>query len=127
MQPLPESECRRAQAPRRCGDRIDRGQHAATAEARDEAVDRHLFHTGRPPREEHAARHHDEAAEDRSTPADAVGDVAERDRPQGHADELHREHDAERTAIDAPFFRNAGRGEADREHIEAVERIEQDG
>ena len=58
--------------------------------------------------------------------ADRVGDAAEQDRADRHADELHRQHDAERGAVDAPLRGDARRGEADRQHVEAVERVQGD-
>ncbi len=48
-------------------------------------------------------------------------------RSDHHADQFHRQHDAEGGAVNAPFAGNAGRGKADREHVEAVERAQRDG
>jgi len=42
---------------------------------------------------------------------DAVGDAAEHNRAERHADELHREHNTQCGAIDAPFGGDSGRGE----------------
>ena len=37
-----------------------------------------------------------------------VGDAAEDDRADGHADEFHRQHDAERGPVDAPLRGDTG-------------------
>ena len=70
--------------------------------------------------------HHREASEDRRATTDLVGDAAEHDRADGHADQLHRQNDAERGAVDAPFRGDAGRREADREDVETVEGVQGD-
>ena len=46
------------------------------------------------------------------------------DRADRHPDELHRQHDAERSTVDAPLRGNAGRRKADRQHVETVHGIE---
>ena len=58
--------------------------------------------------------------------ADLVGHAAEDDRAEAHADQLGREDDAELGARDAPFLGDARRGEGARQHVEPVERVEED-
>ena len=53
-------------------------------------------------------RHDRQASQDRRTPPDFVGDAAEDDRADRHANELHRQHDAERGPVDSPFRGDAG-------------------
>ena len=75
---------------------------------------------------EHARRHHRKAAEDDGPPAEAVGKVADQHRSHRHAEQLHRQHDAERGAVDIPFVGDPRRGKTDRQHVEAIERVQRD-
>jgi len=104
---------------------IGAGQHAADPQPGDEPDDREVHHrTGRR-RHGHAARHDDEAGQHRRPPSDPVGQVAQRHRAHRHADQFHRQHQAEGGPVDPPFRGDARRGEADRQHVEPVKRIEQ--
>ena len=84
-------------------------------------------HAARRRDHEHAGRHHDEAAEHRRPAADLVRDAAEEDRAERHADELHRQHEAERARLQPPLGPDPGRSEADGKHVEAIERVQTDG
>ena len=45
---------------------------------------------------------------DRRATTDLVGDATEHDRADGHANQFHREDDAEPGAVDAPFRSDTG-------------------
>ncbi len=70
---------------------------------------------------EHADRHEHQAGQHRRPAPDAIGHGAQDERAQGHAEQLHREHDTECGAIDAPFGGDSRGGEADRQHVESIE------
>jgi hypothetical protein len=111
----------------RLGDRgVGRREHAADAETGDHPPDRQLDHVMRGRRAEHAKRHADQAAKDGKPTPDAIRHATKQQRARRHADQLHRQHEAERAPIDAPILGDARRGEADRQHIEAIERVEAD-
>ena len=73
--------------------RIARGEHAADADAGEEAERGERRDVVRGRGEPHADRHHDETAEGDGPSPDPVGEAADEDRAGAHADELHREHD----------------------------------
>ena len=73
---------------------------------------------------EHADRHDDETRQNRRAPADAIRKSSEQQRAETHADELHRQDDSQGRRCNAPVRGNAGRGETDRENVEAIERVE---
>ena len=104
--------------------RVDRGQHPADAEPGRETVNEHRQDGVRRRREEHAAGHRNEAGEDRRSPPESVGRAAQQYGTERHADQFRRENDTERRPVHAPFGRNSGRREADRQHVEAVECVQ---
>jgi hypothetical protein len=66
-----------------------RCEHAANTDSGREAVDRHERHARCGSREEHADADQHEAQEDGRSPAEPVGDVADNQRADAQAEELH--------------------------------------
>ena len=108
-------------------DGVDRRQHPADAQPGDDAPCRQAGQPAGRGGHHHARGHDGEASENRRPPSDPIGNTAQHRRADGHADELHRQHDAERATVDAPFGSDARRGEADREHVEPIEGVQGDG
>ena len=108
-------------------DGVDRRQHSADTEPRDDAPRRQAGQPAGRGGHHHACGHDGEASENRRPPSDPIGHAAQHRRADGHADELHRQHDAERATVDAPFGGDPRRGEADREHVEPVEGVQGNG
>ena len=112
---------------RELGDhRARRRDHAADPQPREKPGGRERRDAGRHRSGEHAERHHRQAGEDDRPAADAIGDIADQRRAHGHAEQFHRQDHAQRRLVDPPIGRDSRRGEADRQHIEAVERIQRD-
>ena len=109
------------------GDGVDRGQHAADSQSGDDPPDRQIDDAANRRRHQHADGHDHEAAQNRRPTADPVGDAAEQDRADGHADQLHRQHDPKRAWLEPPLPLDAGRRKADRQHVEPVEGVERNG
>ncbi len=109
------------------GDRVDCRQYTADTETGDDPKERQVQGTLGSRRAKHADRHHEHAPERRPASPDLVGNTPEHQRAQRHPDQFHGGHDAERTLLHAPFLVDAGQGIADRQHVEAVERVEPDG
>ena len=78
-------------------------EHAANAKAGEHAPRRQTDETGRRRRQKHSDHHHRQTPQHRRPAADAVGHAAEHRRSDRHAEQLHRQHDAERRAIDVPL------------------------
>ena len=113
-------------------DGVDGRQHAADAEPGDDAPRRqHRQAVARRLVDrrdhDHADRHQDETAEHQWPPTDLVGDTAEENRADGHADQLGDQHESQNPAVDAPLLHDAGRRIADGQDIEAVEAVQADG
>ena len=106
------------------GHGVDRGEHPANAQARHDSPGRQIAEPADRRGHEHADGHDAQTAENGRAASDAIGDPAERDRANRHANQLHRQHDAEGGAVDAPLLGNARRREADRQHVEAVEGVQ---
>ena len=125
---------------------VDGREHAADAEARDESPDQKMHDAGRYFLEqakgerrsvqalshdarfrrghEHADTHDDETAERRRSPTELIGDAAEKDRADRHADELHRQNDAEQPPLDPVLGAHARRGQRNGDDIEPIERVQ---
>jgi hypothetical protein len=105
-------------------DRVDRGKESPDAEARDHTPRRQLVDVVDGGGHEHAEGHQHEAAEGQWPPPDLVCERTEDERAEGHAPQLHREHEAERRAIQPPLLENAGSCEADGQHIEPIQPVQ---
>ncbi len=106
--------------------RVDRGEHATDPEARDHTPGHQLVHVAGVSRHEHADEHEAQTPEDRRPATDLVRHAAEEQRAQGHAEQLRRQHVAQLRLVDLPRRLDAGTGERDRQHVEAVQGIETD-
>jgi hypothetical protein len=108
--------------------RIDRRQHAANPQAREETPGRELLTAVHLGAEKHSDGHDNQECEDGAAPPDDVGDATQDERPHGHAQQIHRQHQTQaHIGRNLEFLHDAGRGEADRQQVEPVECIQEDG
>ena len=101
-------------------------EDAADADARRETIDRQQRNPRCGRRQRHTEADDDETEQDRGSTADPIRDVAHDQRADAHADEFHRQDEAERRPVDAPLCSDAGRSKTDRQDIEAVDGQQQD-
>jgi hypothetical protein len=67
-----------------------------------------------------------QAAEDCRPATKTIGQAADQDGADCHADQFHGQHDPQCRAVDTPLGGNARRCETDRQHIETIQSGEKD-
>ena len=105
---------------------VDRRQHPADSEPGQQTEAEQFRHACRIARTEHADRHADETQQNRLPPAHLISHGPEQNGADRHAEQFRRQDPAEHSRTEAPVPRNARRGKADRQNVEAIKRIEPD-